>query len=62
MADQMSPEDLAAFEEWREGKKARKVKSTAKNSARKDLIAKYFKEYSDLVVKYGGARPKAKGA
>jgi len=53
-------EELAAFEEWRKGREARKVGSTAKRKALTDLKAKHFPEYSSLVVQYGGKKPKPK--
>lgn len=57
---EISAEELAAFEEWRHGRESRKVGSTAKRKAMTDLRANHFKEYSDLVVKFGGKKPKPK--
>lgn len=60
MSPEITAEELAAFELWRSGRESRKVSSTAKRKAATDLKAKYFKEYGDLVVKYGGKKPKPK--
>lgn len=56
----ITPEEQAAFEEWRKGRATRKVSSTAKRKALTDLRSKYFREYSDMVVKYGGKKPSPK--
>ena len=45
---------------WRKGKEGRKGGSTAKRKAMSDIRGKYFTEYSALVVKYGGKKPKPK--
>ena len=57
---EISPEEQAAFEEWRKGRASRKIGSTAKRKAITDLRANHFPEYSALVVKYGGKKPKPK--
>ena len=57
---EITAEELAAFEDWRKGKEGRKVGSTAKRKAMSDIRGKYFTEYSALVVKYGGKKPKPK--
>ncbi len=56
----VTAEEMAAFEEWRKGRESRKVGSTAKRKALGDLKANHFKEYGDLVLKYGGKKPKPK--
>ena len=56
----INAEEMAAFEEWRKGKAARKVGSTAKRQAVAELRKLHFPEYSKLVVKFGGKAPKPK--